>query len=248
VATNWLAKGKMTRRSRIIFGAGIMGWSTTRLFYGVRLSFLLSHIKKLGETYPAALDALKERLDTVEKVVVSADATRGQLHDFATLCRELGQPKRGIAALDKLNADDQKTRDARATLTQMLTSELAEAREYKRLVESMGDVPQWIAQQLGQIRESAAQFAQDKSARGQYTAGKMLSIQTRKLMPYYEALVWTNDRGNAAQLADGILQIDPEPNTLEWLSYSARRAEAPDLADEFDKRAAAMAQRPTTKP
>jgi hypothetical protein len=76
----------------------------------------------------------------------------------------------------------------------------------------------------------------------------MLSIQTRKLMPYYEALVWTNDRGNAAQLADGILQIDPEPNTLEWLSYSARRAEAPDLADEFDKRAAAMAQRPTTKP
>lgn len=225
------------------------GLEHDQAYYGVRLSFLLSHITKLGETYPPAIAALKERLDAVEQVVLTGDASRSQIHDFATLCNVLGQSQRAIAALDKLNPDDPKTRDTRATLAQMLNKELAEARDYKRLVETMGDVPEWIAQHLEELRETKAGFAQDKTPRGEYTAGKMLSIGMRNLVPYYEALIATNDRVNAAKLAEGILEIRPEPNTYEWLSHSARRAGAQDIADEFDKRAdAATSKRPTTKP
>ena len=48
----------------------------------------------------------------------------------------------------------------------------------------------------------------------------------RELMPYYEALVATNDRANAVQFANGILEIEPEVNTYEWLAHAARRAGA----------------------
>ena len=61
-------------------------------FYGVRLSYALSHWIALGSEYPPALEALEEiRLETERKARAANKCCTNAFHDYASINRELGK-------------------------------------------------------------------------------------------------------------------------------------------------------------
>jgi hypothetical protein len=108
-------------------------------YYGVRLSFLLMYIKDLGETYPPAIQALRQRRDAAEKAILSGRGTPQQAHDFVALCEALGDVPRALAALDKLKNAGPDQAPVRELLSRALIAPLLQAKRYKEIVAAFRD-------------------------------------------------------------------------------------------------------------
>lgn len=75
-------------------------------YTGVRLSFLLSEIERMGRTYTPAWEALETRCDAAEKRLFADAADRAVGAEFAALCSVLKHEERLLAAFDKLPGGD----------------------------------------------------------------------------------------------------------------------------------------------
>jgi thiol-disulfide isomerase/thioredoxin len=92
-------------------------------YSGVRVSFLLSDIAKLGASYPPALDALRARRDA-DQPRVSED--RKAANEFGAINHCLGQDADTLATFEKLPADSV----ARKALGHWIFDLLLEAKQY----------------------------------------------------------------------------------------------------------------------
>ena len=82
------------------------GYDQDPAFSGVRNSFLLNHIQRLGRKLPAAIQALESRRDTLDGKINSKQATRRDLMDYAALNRTLRVPQKTLDLYDSLDALD----------------------------------------------------------------------------------------------------------------------------------------------
>ena len=64
---------------------------------GVRTSFLLASIVRLGRAYPPAIDALRERRDAAADRVVAGEGSRGDATDVIRINKDLGEEENTIA-------------------------------------------------------------------------------------------------------------------------------------------------------
>lgn len=85
------------------FDTGMVAVSS---FVGVRSSFLVGAIAKLGERYPAAIDALRERRDKAEKRILASATDLDARMTFAGINRVLKEPERTLAVFDQLPVGD----------------------------------------------------------------------------------------------------------------------------------------------
>src|SRR5690242_12595979 len=67
------------------------GMVKVQSYTGVRLSFLLSEIDRMGKTYTPAWEALMERCDAAEKRLLADPGDRAAGPEFAALCATLKQ-------------------------------------------------------------------------------------------------------------------------------------------------------------
>jgi hypothetical protein len=93
---------------------------------GVRTSFLLSSIATLGEKYPAALAALRERRDKASQRMLNGENDSDAAMDFAALNRTLKEDQNTLAVFDQLPAEDRR----RKTLASAAYNRLVEAQRY----------------------------------------------------------------------------------------------------------------------
>src|SRR6185369_2778338 len=77
-------------------------------YAGVRLSFLVGEIERLGKKYPPAREALETRCDAAEKRLLEDASDRQAGADFAALCATLGEDSRMLAVFDKFPAGDKR--------------------------------------------------------------------------------------------------------------------------------------------
>jgi RNA polymerase sigma factor (sigma-70 family) len=89
---------------------------------GVRDSFLLSEIAKLGENDPDALAALRERRDAAEKRLLGSKNDYDASTDFAAINRTLKEDARTLQLYDQLAPDDTRRRSLGLTIYDLLAA------------------------------------------------------------------------------------------------------------------------------
>jgi RNA polymerase sigma factor (sigma-70 family) len=87
---------------------------------GVRNSFLLSEIAKLGANNPDALVALRERRDAAEKRLLASKEDFDASTDFASINRTLKEDARTLQLFDQLAPDDTRRRSLGSSIYDLL--------------------------------------------------------------------------------------------------------------------------------
>ena len=75
-------------------------------FTGVRLSFLLGRIVRLGQRHPPALDELRKRRDAAAKEIEASKAGFNTAMGFVALNSHLGDPQQTLALFDRIKEDE----------------------------------------------------------------------------------------------------------------------------------------------
>ena len=194
-------------------------------YSGVRTSFLLSDIAKLGEEYPAALAALRERRDKASlRLLNSVDDTDAAM-DFASLNRTLKEDQNTFAVFDQLPADDRR----RKSLASAAYDYLVEAQRY-------GDAV------LGRPYENTMStfeiLAKERPLPANTPNADMLRKSQRNAVvnitaKSFEALAGAGDLLHARMLAKRLLEYDSSAETKAILQQHATRAGQTGLLDNL---------------
>jgi thiol-disulfide isomerase/thioredoxin len=200
---------------------------------GVRLSFLLGDIKRLGQDYPPAIKALEERRDAAEAAVLAGKDTSRNAIDMTALNRELGQKDRNLAVYDRLKKENRLDAAAKIALVDAVAPQLVEARRYADLLADAGDVEQRVRQEIETVRRSLSvpTGADPGSVKAlQRSQAMYASTKARELGLWYEALLGGGKTDTANHVLDQLLEFAPTGATYAGLVDRALHAEAPEAA------------------
>jgi hypothetical protein len=193
------------------------GMAACPAFAGVRSSFLLDRILKLGGKlrYRPALAALLERRDACENRLKSGDGTRQDAHDFADLSRCFKQQHKTVALFESVPANAE-IRDA---LAWSLREYFLENRRYADLLLAF-DPEETFKSNLADLEMNAC-------------AGLKSALRDKLLRfcnPLVEALAGTGQHDRALVLARNILRAVGRPHVRQDLITHAGRAGDSKLA------------------
>lgn len=190
---------------------------------GVRNSFLLDSIAKLGENYPPALAALRERRDQAQQRMLNSESDPDAAMDFASLNRTLRENQNTLAAFDQLPAEDQR----RQTLASVAYDQLVEAQRYHdailgRPYESISAMFEMTAKERPLPKNIANPEMVRKTQRDYLINSTAGSV---------EALAGSGDLVHARALAGRLLAYDGSPETRVLLQQHVSRAGQAGLLD-----------------
>ena len=207
-------------------------------FAGVRLSFLLSNIKDLGQSYPPALDALGERFNKAREQVLAGQGGLQAVMDFASLSETLDEGQQAMAIyqqLKKQHPDSPAVGYLRDQLFDRLREqhqygELYNEKELKQKVEMAFQNlrPNWLAK-LFMLRLSKEQRERIWQQQFWY--------HLHQLGVCYEVMIGSGHEEEAAKLAARVLKADSTAETynlLAWYGYVTGRPVKANL-DQSEK-------------
>jgi RNA polymerase sigma factor (sigma-70 family) len=188
---------------------------------GVRDSFLLSEIAKLGENDPDALAALRERRDAAEKRLLGSKNDYDASADFAAINRYLKEDARTLQLYDQLAPDDTRRRSLGLTIYDLLAAsgryqDAVQVRPYgmmSTLFESTiqeRPLPPNISDPT-RLRQAQRDYAVTSAAKN------------------IEVLAGSGDLEHAKSLVERLLAYDGSEETKAVLQKSLVRAGHPEL-------------------
>lgn len=199
-------------------------------FGGVRLSFLLGDISRLGQAYPPALDALRLRAKGFEAKLRNGIGTFADAHDMCALHRELGQPERNLEVFDLLREAEAEERNELlvTSMFRLVVEQLVEAERYQDILDFAGDP-------LDEVRESLREFELTSSFAQEMPDPEEVLQTLRKLEidgaePYVVAYFGLGRDEEALELANVLLEFHPVAATATALSRLARKTERLEAA------------------
>jgi len=194
---------------------------------GVRDSFLLSAIAKLGENYPPALAALRERRDQALQRMLSSENEYDATQDFASINRELHEDQNTLTEFDQLPAGDSRRKE----LASVAYVQLVAAQRYNDAI--LGH-PYETIRSLFEITSRERPLPQNVA-----NAEKLRKIQRDYLINSaatdVEALAGAGDLANARAFAARLLAYDSSSTTLTLLQQHLTRAGQPGLLENVTK-------------
>ncbi|HWX22691.1 MAG TPA: sigma-70 family RNA polymerase sigma factor [Candidatus Binatia bacterium] len=198
-----------------------VGMPRVAAYSGVRASFLLSSIAKLGEQYPEALAALQERRDQALQRMLASPTALDATMDFAALNRVLKEEQNTLAAFDQLPADDQR----RQVLASSAYDQLVTAQRY-------GDA--LVGKSYAQVSAQFEMMSAERPLPPNIPNPEMIrKAQHDSLISSVaqnvEVFAGAGDLPHARTLAARLLAFDPSPETKALLQQHAVRAGQPDL-------------------
>lgn len=183
---------------------------------GVRYSFLLSKIAKLGEIYPPALAALRERRNQNQKELAAGSTDFDVIQGFKSINTALGEKEGVLPYYDRLPSDA----PGKQTMALFVYEELATAQRYNEAaqIKSFRDMMGWV--------EDLAELSKAPNVKS--------SNETRKHASqvgagFVEVLAGAGKLADARDLAELIRAYDSSPETAALLERSATRAGHPNL-------------------
>jgi len=191
-------------------------------FKGVRVSFLLSQIAKLGEKYPPALAALRERRDQATQRMINDVNDTVAASDMAALNREIKDDQNTLAVFDQLPADDRR----RKALASAAYDHLVEAQRYSDAI-------------LGRPYESLSSLFESRikdtlpanTPNIEMLRNSMRNGLIKSTAKSVEVLAGAGDLEHARTLAGRLLAYDSSPETKALLQQHAVRAGQAGLLD-----------------
>lgn len=199
------------------------GLKHNKAFHGVRLTFLLNDLARLGERYPQARSALQERRQDVLTKVRANEASELNVAELAALNRALGEDALTLAVYDELK-DDHPHWPIVALLRRQVFDQLRAARRYQELYEELDlshevektfllAEPDVLANEVT-LRLTTAQRQELEQAKRE--------VVIENLADYYEILIGAGRLDQAEKLARRVLKLDdsaPTYNALAWHGY-----------------------------
>lgn len=187
-------------------------------FSGVRRSFLLGYMAELGRTFPPAMEALEQRREAAEQIVLSDEGTFQSAHDLVALNRTLGTPDRSLAFFDRLGEVGERQRETQKQMLSLVLDQLVEHRRYNSIVEVQGDVEEKV-EMLIDSYQRCQEFHGDPEA-----TDSLKTHVLRKAGQFYEALLGVEDEAGAEGISEKLLAaFSAEPMTYITLSQHAAR-------------------------
>ena len=182
-------------------------------YVGVRQSYLLEMIAKLGEKYPPALAALRERQDQTEQQLLASANDFAATMSFASINRVLKEDNRTLELYDQLPPQDPR----KQVLGMMVYEGLMTAQRYRDAARVMP------YQQMNRMLDGAII---SPAADGQQSHRTQIVKVTAN---FVEVLAGAGDMDHARALADRILTYDGSAETKTILQQHATRADHPEL-------------------
>jgi RNA polymerase sigma factor (sigma-70 family) len=192
-------------------------------FAGVRSSYLLNSIAKLGETYPPALTALRERRDQAMRQLLNNENDSTAALDFTTLNRALNDGQNTLAVLDQLPVEDSRHK----SLAYMAYEQLVEAQRYNEAVSGRSYANINMLFEMGKMDIPTPANVSNPERIQKSRRDSLIKSAARDV----EALAGAGDLTNARTLAERLLAYDNSPETKALLQQHIARAGQAGLLD-----------------
>jgi thiol-disulfide isomerase/thioredoxin len=215
-------------------------------FGGVRGSFLLSRIVRLGRSYPPAIKALRDRRDEAKKkiqqVMASKKSTRrGLVHDevfeatmdFKAINRELGDDEVNLALFDELGQYGSRAASCRDLMLDEVLDLLIEARRYEDIVGAAEDPIERVTRRVEMYQDTVKRFAGQADSPADFMKKRALEEGGK----YYEAAAGAERAWAARAIARRLVALDKSGETYAMLIGHAVRAKAYKMARKLVKQA-----------
>jgi hypothetical protein len=186
------------------------GMRKSRQFADLRLNSLLSSVAKLGQNYPPALQALRQRRDAAKTHVLENTNDTSSLVDMVALNHQLGEAAANMAFYDQLPAESR----ARALLGRYVFDQLIEAHRYPEAA---------AAQPFDQFKrmfDPTIKHFEAHPERKRAMSHYIAQSGGREL----EALAGAGDLAHARELLQILLKADGSQATLSVLRDHLERA------------------------
>lgn len=184
-------------------------------FAGVRLSYLLERLDRLGEDFPQAHAQVVKRRDAAEAQLNGPHGSRQMALDVSALNEHLHQKERTLELYDRLSPE------RRPLLFDRVVEQLVDARRYQDVLDGAGDIDK-------HIERGEHLYAQIKSSLGSQASADMMKYLRQHVIEessqFYEALVGCKQADKAQAVADRLLRMDPSADTWVQLMKHALRA------------------------
>ena len=222
-----------------------VGMKNTEGYYGVRLSYLLSDIERLGRRYPPARAALVERRQQAEQRIIDGSAEYDDIADYSSINETLDEMDATLALYDQVKDEGSLPDLTLQDFAREVYDLLVDAKQYERIV-SEHDVSarvEWafelFSTSMELFRDPAATFDQVEEQLSESTRKELADFllepgtaermrQTYKDMlrdrvaSHYQVLVGAGLLEDAAEVAQRLIEEldDAETyNALAWAGY-----------------------------
>lgn len=204
------------------------GAEASPAFVGVRLSFLLSDIKDLGNHYPAAEKALEDRRDERQAKILAGATDRKAAYELVRLNDVLDQKEKTLAVFDQLPTGS----PARPVIANLIVDQLLTAKRYADILSGQ-DTQAIFAHEVETIQYMIDALKSNSEA-DMYTKSYTKSAVDLGAH-YFEALAGLKRNAEGKKLAQQILKFDPSADTHATLAEAAERAGNDELAEYVKK-------------
>lgn len=213
--------GEMAEALREYLWCFDVGMRQVGSFRGVRTSYLLSDIAKLGENYPEALAALRERRDQAWQQIFNSEKVPEAASDYAALNRALKEEPNLLATFDSLPPDDNR----RKVLAGLAYDQFIAAQRYSDAL---------LGRTYSEIERSFKVGKMDiplpKSIPNpEEILQRLRDRLIKRTVKDVEALAGAGDLAHARSLVEQLLTYDNSPATTALLNEHLTRAGQPDL-------------------
>lgn len=202
-----------------------------RGYAGVRVSFLLTSLSRLGRAYPTALEALRERERAAREAVLAGHGgveEAMEAMDVAALNRELHQPGRTLELWETLR-DRGELLTAREALFDHVLDLLLEAGRYEDVIEGAGDVMQRVRRRIETFERTRDEAKESGELGTDYDASAfMLQTALNEGAKYYRAALATGRVELADSISSALLEVSATARAFALFARTA--AEAGDFA------------------
>ncbi len=192
-------------------------------FKGVRTSFLLNSIEQLGENYPPALVALRERRDQASQRMLNGENDSTAAWDFASLNKALKEDQNTLAVFDQLPAADSR----RKALAGVVYDQLVESQRYS---DALLGRPYTHHISMFEILTKERPLPANTPNIDMFKQSLRNNV-VNSTAKSVEALAGAGDLEHARTLAGRLLAYDSSPETKALLQQHAARAGQAGLLD-----------------
>ena len=190
-----------------------------RTFTGVRTSFLLDNIVRLGKKYPAAVEALRDRELHARTVLLSEKGTYAEAVEVAAICRVLGENARVLETWDALVERKRLDSTIEAVLLDQVIDLMLDAERYTDVLSAVHDVDSYLERKL-QFFAMATTGEEDESL-VEYMLRSTL-VDSAKV---YAALLGAKDE-RASAFSTAVLEFNDSGLAYAQLVRAAARVSA----------------------
>ncbi len=214
-------------------------------FSGVRVSFLLSDLKRLAKTYPPARAALVERRDSAKKIVLGVSPTRAATKDFIKLNDGLGDTPMTLEVYDQVvkNSEasgregDAKLSQARQQLFKEVAPMMVKAGRYDEVVAEFGDPQMWMQKEVASFEMMVRVLKSSERPVDDALDYRRKSIVKKASLLYLALLGAKNNDTIAMEFGLAVVDFSPAASTWQTLMENAEKVGRKDIATDLLARA-----------